>query len=194
MFNGTGKIIKSRDIDNVIYTDAYGKGFGGYIDSHSDYFFCSLENCSLSPCAHVENGPVFDDVHKSICQKELWPVLIACKRLGKILKGNNVLVYADNQSVMSMINSGRSKDIHAMSMLREIFWICFVFNFNLSAKYVKGIDNIEADFLSRLFAFSPKFLMTNLFFFLLSSCCRTSVLTGTANPGDLSASKDGLCR
>ena len=61
MFNGTGQIIKSCDIDTVIYTDACGKGFGGYIDSHSDYFFGSLENCILSPCAHVENGPVFTD-------------------------------------------------------------------------------------------------------------------------------------
>ena len=106
----------------------------------------------------------------------LVEILISCKRLGKNFTGKNVLVYTDNQSVMSMVNSGHSKDLHAMSMLQEIFWIWFVYNFNVSAKYVKGIDNIEADFLSRLFAFSPVFCCLTIYFSLCSHVAETQSL------------------
>ena len=177
MFNGTGLIIKQANIDMIIYTDASGLGFGGFVEVPYDYFYGTWSHTFSFPCAHYERGPMFDVVNDSIAQKELWPVLVACKRLSTSLSGKNVLVYTDNQSVRSMINTGRSKDIHAMSMLREIFWVCFVFKFSLSSKYIKGLDNIKADFLSRISSFSHSFLMSNDLFISMSPCCRRSVLT-----------------
>ena len=194
MFNGTGKIIKTDHIDAVIYTDASGVGFGGFVEEPFDYFFGAWEKTESPHCSHVEFGPVLDDIHKSIGQKELWPILISCKRLGKVLKGKNVVVYTDNQSVRSMINSGRSKDIHAMSMLREIFWICFIYNFELSAKYVKGIDNVKADFLSRVYYFSTDFLLSNRLFLSFFSCCRDTLFARCPDQRNRSPSTIGVCR
>ena len=194
MFNGTGKIIKCDRIDIVIYTDASGLGFGGYVEAPYDYFFGIWSNSICIPCKHSEQGPTFDNVSASISQKELWPILISCKRLATTLRGKNFLIYTDNQSVQSMINSGKSKDIHAMSMLREIFWICFVYNFNLSAKYIKGIENVQADFLSRIFAFSKSYLLTNTLFLSLFSCCRESVITSIPEERNEAVTTNGICR
>ena len=176
MCNGTGKIIKTRNIDFTLYTDASGLGFGCYVNDSQEYCFGTWDACYLSNCTHVEPSPTFDSITGSISQRELWPILIMCKRLSSSLKGCHVCVNTDNESVQSMINTGRSKEINAMSMLREIFWIRFVYNFTLTSRYVKGIDNVRADFLSRVGGFTHTFLLFNRLFMSLFSCCRKAIL------------------
>ena len=176
MFNGTGKIIKISPIDITMYTDASGLGFGGFVTNPDDYFFGTWDNRFINCCIHVEPAPIFDTVTGSISHRELWPILIMCKRLSWQLTGKHVCVFTDNQAVQNMLNSGRSKDIYTMSMLREIFWISFVFNFTLTSKYVKGVDNVKADYLSRIAGFKSSYLLTNDMFICMHSCCRKGIL------------------
>lgn len=49
-----------------------------------------------------------------------------------------------------MLRTGRSRSVICMSWLRELFWLCFVFNVQLIPVHVKSGDNVRADILSRL--------------------------------------------
>ena len=175
IFNGTGKIISHQSVDLSFYTDASGSGFGGYI-SGSDYCFGSWDNRFVGGCSHVESCPHFDSVLESISQKELWPILVMCKRFGKMFAGKHVCVFTDNQAVQVMVNTGRSRETHTMSMLRELFWVCFINNISLTSRYVKGLDNVKADFLSRLSSLKLGYLIGNVLFSDLFSCCRRCLL------------------
>ena len=136
MFNGKGKLIKTTEIDITLYTEASGIVFCGLKTLTEDCFFNTLDNRFINSCCHAEPAPIFDTVTSIISHHELWPILIICKRLAHQLRGKHVCVFTDNQAVQNMVNPGRSKDVYAMSMLREIFWISFVYNFTLTSKYV----------------------------------------------------------
>ena len=64
-----------------------------------------------------------------------------------------------------------------MGTLRDIFWINFVYNFTLTSKYIKGIDDVKTGFLSRRVRFISSYLMTNDIFMSMHSCCREAILT-----------------
>ena len=59
-------------------------------------------------------------------------------------------VVTDSTQVLYMINTGRSSNKCCMSWLREISWLCFVFNLDLFAVYINTKDNLFADALSRV--------------------------------------------
>ena len=77
VFNGVGKAIRVSDSDVVVYTDAFGSGFGGYLSHGGDYFWGVWSPPGMSSPCHLEAGPDFDLVSSSINAKELWPVLVA---------------------------------------------------------------------------------------------------------------------
>ena len=166
IFNGTGRIIKTKCIDIKLYTDASGTGFGGLSSDQQNYFHGIWNSISI-PCSHVAPSPRFLSIDESISQKELWPILIACQRYGSTWTGFHVRIYSDNQAVCAMISTGPVKEVNTMNMLREIFWVSFIFNFTLTCKYIPGLDNVHADFLSRLSSFSWSFLEKNLLYYKL---------------------------
>ena len=49
-----------------------------------------------------------------------------------------------------MINTGRSRSNCCMAWLRELFWLCFIFDLQLSAENISTHDNIVSDYLSRI--------------------------------------------
>ena len=81
---------------------------------------------------------------------ELWPVLVGLKRWGHLYKNTRVHAITDNMQVLAMLNTGRSKNKLCMEWLREIFWLCFVYNIEIFSTYIKSEDNVLADHLSRL--------------------------------------------
>ena len=189
MFNGVGRIIKTKTINVTLYTDASGSGFGGILDNHRCYFFGSWNNEFAYPCSHVSAPPTHVSIRESISQKELWPILSACQKFGSSWTGLHVCIYSDNQSVCTMVNKGRSREVNTMAMLREIFWVSFIYNFTITCRYVRGLDNVNADLLSRLTTFSYNYLQNNSLFATLSYCCRKTVLAAcrkSYEPQDLS--------
>ena len=61
-----------------------------------------------------------------------------------------ILVCCDNEAVVACLTSGTSRSPAVMSLLRDLFHICALFGFVLSAKHIPGVTNKAADALSRL--------------------------------------------
>lgn len=62
-----------------------------------------------------------------------------------------MVCFSDNSQVVSMVNKGTSSSSVAMAFIRSIFWSSAINNFHLMARHVRGMDNIAADTLSRLY-------------------------------------------
>ena len=95
-----------------------------------------------------------------ISVRELYPILEALDRWGPIWKNCRVTCETDNTQVVSAVNSGRTSNLKAMTILREIFWKTVIWNCQLVAVHLPGVLNHRADYLSRLsnkMSFIPDF-------------------------------------
>ena len=61
-----------------------------------------------------------------------------------------ILIYCDNETVVTVINSGTCKNDRIMDVVRSMFFVCAKNNINIFAKHVPGLENEMADALSRL--------------------------------------------
>ncbi len=85
----------------------------------------------------------------SIAAKELVPILIAAAIWGRKWFGKAVLFRCDNQAVVAVLKSRYSRDADLMHMLRCLFFFEAHFGFNAGAVHLPGVDNEQADALSR---------------------------------------------
>lgn len=154
IFNGKVSLM-SNYIGNelVIYTDSSLKGFGGtmglecFLGSWNILDHYKLESVPRD-CVELPSEEWTD--RNNINVMELWPVLCAIRKLwGMGLRNTQVLIKSDNSQVVTMINTGRSRNCQCMRWLRELFWISFIFNIEISASYIRSKDNTTADLLSR---------------------------------------------
>ena len=67
-----------------------------------------------------------------------------------MLSNKSVLMFTDNTQVMSMLSKGKSSNSACMAWIREIFWICVIYNIKLNPRYVNTKCNLVADTLSRM--------------------------------------------
>ena len=65
------------------------------------------------------------------------------------MTGRRMLLHCNNQSVVSIVNSGTSKCEHIMTLVRALFDSAVLFNFDLKLVHIPGVDNVAADLLSR---------------------------------------------
>lgn len=84
-----------------------------------------------------------------ISTKELIPIVIAATVWGPSWAGKLIRCNCDNQAVVSVINSGYSKDPALMHLLRCLFFISAHFDFSVVATHIAGHRNTLADALSR---------------------------------------------
>ena len=99
---------------------------------------------------HYFPPPTFDNLLENINVQEVWPVVMALAKWGRALNNCTILIWSDNTQVHRMLATGRSKNVIAMSLLRELFWMCFVFNIRIVCYYLRSKENVVADFISRL--------------------------------------------
>lgn len=148
VFDGTVPIKLPPRFAVDLYTDASNSGFGAW---SADGFIYGYWGDTPIRCKHMVQPPKFDDVSNSnINVKELWPVVAAIQRWCTQWSHMEVLLHTDNTQVMHMVLSGRSSNLEAMNLLRELFWCCAIHNISLSATHIKTQNNIIADRLSRL--------------------------------------------
>ena len=151
-FNGTVKMF-TIDFELPMVSDSSLKGFGVYLGTDWVAGTWSDENHIqiISDCSHVGFRPVWDRIDPSnINELELWPVVVGLKRWVNQLRDKNVYVFTDNTQVMFMLLNGSSSNSTCKNWLKEIYWLCAVYNINLSPKYVSTKSNLIADTLSRL--------------------------------------------
>ena len=63
--------------------------------------------------------------------------------------GRRLLFHCDNIAVVSIVNSGSSRCPLVMCLVRALYHIAVSYNFDVKLIHVPGVDNIEADLLSR---------------------------------------------
>ena len=85
----------------------------------------------------------------SIEWRELYAIVMACNCWGKFLTKKRFLIYSDNLSIVQSVNKGSSKSAPVMSLIRTLFFIACKNNFECRVRHISGVDNTEADLLSR---------------------------------------------
>ena len=155
LFNGKAPIIDSKCLLSCpVETDSSMSGFGGVW--RNDFVVGSWSPDAvvhadiLVPDYHWADGPQFIRGDPDINLLELWPILVSVWRWGRAWTGCKVRFKSDNTQVVTMINTGRSRSICCMAWLRELFWLCFIYDLHLTAEYISTHDNIIADYLSRI--------------------------------------------
>ena len=115
-----------------------------------------------------------------ITTKELMPIVISAAIWGPQWSGKSVQCRCDNEAVVSILNSGTSKDPTVMGLMRCLHFFAAKFSLIVSAVHLPGVDNSLADALSR----------NNLPSFL--SHCLQACPTPTFSPGSGGSLQTGL--
>ena len=124
--------------DLELYTDAAGSiGFGGYLQGK---WFQGHWPPHMR--LNRERGI-------SIEWQELFPIVVACSIWHPFLAGKRLQFWCDNESVVSIINSGHSKVPRIMELVRKLVLLSMQHNFLVRARHVPGVSNEVADALSR---------------------------------------------
>ena len=84
-----------------------------------------------------------------ITTKELLPIVLAAGIWGHAWKGKSILCHCDTEAVVTIINSGTSKEPESMALLRCLFFIAARNNLLITAVHLPGSSNQIADALSR---------------------------------------------
>ena len=82
--------------------------------------------------------------------KELVSVLFAAHRWGHLWANSQVIIHTDSQVAKAIINKGTTNNKVVMQVLRDLFWLSVLHNFDIIAEYVPGKINDMADAISRL--------------------------------------------
>ena len=181
---------KSRPVVTIA-TDASFSGFGAVMDCRwlagawklsvlpPDAFSSNWVNSPLLPTSFNDN----------INYLELMAACLPLLIWSPLFRGCHVTVLSDNTQTVAFLRRGTTKDHSALKWLKLVFYASLQFDFRFSAAHCPGLENIEADSLSRL-SESPRH--TNRFFTAfehtfpgpalpeLSLCSYPSALSGPA--------------
>ena len=130
-----GKFIPITPPDTVqIATDASTIGWGGFIPSTN----------------HKAQG-FWDQTMstQSSNYRELTAVLRSIQSLLPFLKNQKVQILSDNITTCAFINFQGGQASHLDAVARQIWKVVVQNNIQISAKYLRGLDNVTADNLSR---------------------------------------------
>ena len=120
--------------DVSMATDSCLQGCGGICDK--EYFH------SKFPETIFRQG---HPIHKL----EFLAVLVGARIWGHKFKGLKIRMYCDNQPVVDVINSSKTKDAFMASCLRELWLVVSSNEFELRDVHLPGEENRVADWLSR---------------------------------------------
>ena len=120
--------------DMGLFTDASGSGWGAFYGAQNRWISGSWSD---------------EEAKHSIEYKELFALVAACRTWGHNWPRERIRIHCDNQAVVDCVRSGTSRAPPVMHLLRTLFWVCALLNFNISVVHVAGISNPIADALSR---------------------------------------------
>ena len=85
----------------------------------------------------------------SIALKELFPIVIATAVWGPSWRGKLILCHCDNAAVVAQVNKLHGRDPKAGHMLKCLAYLQAVYDCQIRAIHVAGVNNPIADALSR---------------------------------------------
>ena len=130
-FNGT-TFFDKNDIQFDTFLDASLTGIGAVCGKDIYHH--------VIPCC-LQNSP--------IVVLEMFNILVATRLWAFKWANKNVLIHCDNEAVVTILNSGKSKDVTLSRISRNIFMQCASHDIQLQVKHVPGKNNNIADLLSR---------------------------------------------
>ena len=84
----------------------------------------------------------------SIVHLEMVNILLAVRLFQAQWSGHKVLIRCDNEAVISVLRSGRTKDPYLGACARNIWYVSALANIDLQHVHIRGLDNGVADLLS----------------------------------------------
>ena len=123
LFNGTTVFPNDVPLPAFAFaTDSSSVGGGGHYGN--DWYYVNWE----VDMPEVQN--------KHITFLELQSVVLAVKRWGQLWAGLHIRVVSDNKATVSAVNKGTSKSKDLMLLVRELFWLCVIFDCSVTASYI----------------------------------------------------------
>ena len=136
IFNGVSYIppLVWEEPDITFSTDSCLTGCGG---------ICAREYF------HASFPKFIQDQGLPIHKLEMLAVLVGVRLWGKNCEGQKIRIYCDNDAVVQVLNSSKTRDSFMATCLRELWFEVSKYRFQLRAIHLPGEDNRIADWLSR---------------------------------------------
>jgi len=149
-WNGISAFRDDNWVDNdtlELYTDSSNVAIGAVFGVK---WFCEPFTGKTSFCTDM-----------SITWRELYAIVKAIATWGRHMCNKRIMIHCDNAAVVFIVNSGTSKDIHIMKLVRSLFYLMATNNLEIRVAHIEGIKNTQSDALSRLqmnrfFALKPE--------------------------------------
>lgn len=122
--------VSSDDLE--LFTDASSIGLGGFWKGQ--WF----------------STPIVRSTSNNIAYLELLAIVVATFCWGYEWVNQQIILFTDNEAVVTIWDKGSCKDSSLMKLVRKLFFFTAKHNINLILKHVPGKSNIYADLLSRL--------------------------------------------
>ena len=87
---------------------------------------------------------------KSIAWRELFAVVLLMCTFGPRLQNSHVTMFIDNMSMVQCVNSGKSKEVAIMGLIRALYYYTSLYCINYKAIHLSSASNAIADSLSRM--------------------------------------------
>ena len=136
-YNGCTKIHRVQDPHFSVYVDACLQGLGAYCNDK--VYFKEIPECYKW---------LLNIVHY-----EMMNVVVAFRTWAHLWKDSSIQVHCDNSAVVSVLNTGISRDPFLATCARTLWLIKACCNIKVKVIHIHGKDNIYADTLSRWFHF-----------------------------------------
>jgi hypothetical protein len=152
-FQAIKKVITSAPVlefydvqaNHVIQTDASNKGFGAVL----------LQNDK--PVIFAGRGLLPAEHNYSTIEKELAAIVFALRRMHHFIHGGKVLVQTDHKPLVAMFN----RQVH-LSSIRQQRLLLKLHEYDVQMEYLKGINKVIADALSRLTGSTEQIVEPNI--------------------------------
>ena len=139
-WNGANFFLPTLWVDSdslLLHTDASGSlGFGGIFGSK--WFQGSWQTNQQLGQPGI-----------SIAWQELFALVVACHLWGEAFSNQRIIFYCDNESVVNIVNSKRSRIPRVMDLVRHLTLLTLKYNFYLKVRHIEGKRNEIADSISR---------------------------------------------
>ena len=131
LYNGVS-LYDHRPTDHTLELDACLTGLGGRW------------------CDFVYHLPIpLGFMNWSIVHLEMVNILLAVRLFQAHWASRKVLIKCDNEAVVSVLRSGKTKDPYLGACARNIWYVCALADIDVQYVHIRGLDNRVADLLSR---------------------------------------------
>ena len=100
-------------------------------------------------------APVVPNFQLNIVHLEMINIVVAFRLWAKHWKHSSIHMYCDNEAVVQVVASSKTKDLFLAACIRNIWLLKAIHDIDLHIFHIKGFHNNKADLLSRLHSSKP---------------------------------------